>query len=86
MTTPALATKPDLSTVIRLHKKYHGRGYPVKIRRPKMGDRMDKAAERKFRREQNEADLELEKAQRKIEEAETRAEAHKAKMEQKYQG
>lgn len=54
--------------------------------RPSMGDRMDAAQERQFRRRQKEEDLRLEQAQRRHEDAIAKRDAAEAKLNGKYRG
>jgi hypothetical protein len=51
-----------------------------------MGDRMDAAEERRFRRRQAKEDLELEKAERLAEELEIKAEQARVARTRRYEG
>jgi hypothetical protein len=56
------------------------------MKKPKMGDRMDNAAERKFRRQQSDADKALEIAQAKAYNQAVKVAKHEAKQKEKYKG
>lgn len=82
-------TRPDLTLIIQLHKKYHGRLDIGRLRmarkRPSMGDRMDNAAAAKERREQTPAEEVIEKAERLAALSSSRRIGYKVSMRQKYE-
>lgn len=56
------------------------------FKKPKMGDRMDKAAERRYRQQQSDADKALEKAQAKAYDQEVKRQRYEAQQKEKYKG
>jgi hypothetical protein len=57
-----------------------------KIKKPSTGDRMDNAAEKRFRRQQSDADKALEIAQAKAYNQAVKVAKHRAQQKEKYKG
>lgn len=79
----------DLTHVIAIHNKYHGNERMIRMglfSRPSIGDRMDRAEERRFRMRQSEAELRIEQANARMHDREAKKAKHEAKMKEKYKG